>query len=165
MSDLPAIALSVRQPWAWCIVHLKKPCENRSKGFFGHRTHASFQRPIAIHASKGMTQQEYRDCAEFVHDTFGQHVPPPAELVRGGIVGHARCVDVISKSNSPWFFGPFALMLTCQQEIEQPIPCQGALGYFEWKEGGQIDRPLPWMLKWGQKADDSHLLDFEKVKI
>jgi len=32
LSDrLPSIALSVRQPWAWAIIHAGKPVENRSK--------------------------------------------------------------------------------------------------------------------------------------
>lgn len=30
MLDLPELALSVRQPWAWAIIHAGKDIENRS---------------------------------------------------------------------------------------------------------------------------------------
>lgn len=45
-------ALSIRQPWAWLILHAGKDIENR--------TWQTYQRGwFAIHASKGMTRREY----------------------------------------------------------------------------------------------------------
>lgn len=151
--DLPSRALSVRQPWAWAIVHAGKDVENRSKGFFGHQRHSAFNGAVAIHAAKGMTQDEYRDAAEFMA-ARGVVCPPPADLVRGGIIGTVQCVAVVSKSHSPWFMGPFGLVLEQQRPVE-PIPCPGQLGYFEWRGPvGEFDKPLRWMERWGQTATE-----------
>ena len=49
---LPALALSVRQPWAWAIIHAGKDIENRSWA-------TKFRGRVLIHASKGMTQEEF----------------------------------------------------------------------------------------------------------
>src|SRR3990167_9411398 len=48
----PMKALSIRQPWAWLILHAGKDIENR-----GWPT--SFRGRFLIHASKGMTRAEY----------------------------------------------------------------------------------------------------------
>ena len=49
-----AKCLSVRQPWAWLIVHGHKPLENRSWA-------TSYRGPLLIHAAKGMTRAECVD--------------------------------------------------------------------------------------------------------
>ena len=56
---LPRQAISIRQPWAWLIVHGWKNIENRM-----WRT--SYRGPVLIHASKGMTQDEYNACRLFM---------------------------------------------------------------------------------------------------
>jgi len=62
---------------------------------------------------------------------------PPAMLsasnLRGGIIGTAEIVDCVEHSDSPWFFGPFGLVL----ENVKPtsfIPVKGALGLFDWRK-------------------------------
>jgi hypothetical protein len=52
----------------------------------------------------------------------------------------------VSRSESPWFFGPRGLVLR-DPEVWSPIPCIGQLGYFEWHQA-DIDPPPPakWML-------------------
>ena len=88
MKDLPSFAISVRQPWAWAIIHAGKDVENRSKiaitrgGMSGH-TH------IAIHAARGMTRDEYESAATFM-ETIDVIAPRPDELLRGGIIGSVR---------------------------------------------------------------------------
>jgi hypothetical protein len=48
----PCIALSIRQPWAWLILHAGKDIENRDWP-------TKYRGPFLIHASKGMTRDEY----------------------------------------------------------------------------------------------------------
>lgn len=144
MNDLPRLALSVRQPWTWAILHAGKDIENRSWQAVNHGLNQRGR--IALHASKGMTKEEYEDAAEFMVG-LGITTPPPHELPRGCIVGSVEVVDVVTKSDSKWFFGPRGLVLRDPIAC-QPIPCVGALGYFEWKAAGDevMSAPARWML-------------------
>lgn len=144
IGDLPELALSVRQPWAWAIIHAGKPFENRSAKA------VLFMVPLcgrrAIHASKGMTRDEYEDAREFMR-TLGVECPPPAELLRGGIIGSVEITGVTKESTSPWFFGPRGLILSDPRPCDF-IPAMGALGYFRWTPAAvQSSPPLArWML-------------------
>jgi hypothetical protein len=139
---IPTVALSVRQPWAWAIIHAGKDIENRTH--FAITKGGMRPRRIAIHASKGMTRDEYASASDFMR-SIGVMCPPAGALIRGGIIGAVDVVDVVSKSNSPWFFGPRGLVLK-GAEPSEPMPCSGALGYFEWKEAGAIEQRLKWMI-------------------
>lgn len=82
-------ALSLRQPWAWMVVHGGKDIENRK-----WRTH--FRGAFLIHAAIGMTPHEYEAAVAFARAADPQLVVPPAQdLLRGGIIGRATIVDVI----------------------------------------------------------------------
>ncbi|WP_029554815.1 ASCH domain-containing protein [Xanthobacter sp. 91] len=118
-------ALSIRQPWAWCILH-GKPVENRNWW-------TSYRGPLDIHAAKGMTRDEYEECRDFAA-SLGLALPPMADLPRGGIVGRAKLVDCVTSHPSPWFFGRYGLVL---EEVEPLpfIPLKGALGLFDVSEG------------------------------
>lgn len=148
MITLPAIALSVRQPWAWAIVAGHKDVENRST--FAVTKGGMNAKPVAIHAAKGMTRDEYEDAADFMA-SLGVHCPRPEALVRGAIVGAATVTAVVKASNSPWFFGPRGLVMADAYQTD-PIPAAGALGYFQWRPGGALAQPLPWMLAWPRDA-------------
>lgn len=125
---LPSKALSVRQPWAWAIIHAGKDIENRS---WQAVNHGLAQRGrVAIHASAGMTQAEYLEAASFMW-TIGVACPAARELARGGIIGSVEILDVVKESESPWFFGPRGLVLGAPETCEF-IPVKGALGFFEW---------------------------------
>ena len=50
--DLPRKAISIRQPWAWAIVHAGKDIENRDWS-------TRYRGPVCIHAAKGMTKDEF----------------------------------------------------------------------------------------------------------
>jgi hypothetical protein len=81
-------ALSLRQPWAWMVVHGGKTIENR-------RWNTARRGPVLIHAAKGMTRAEYDDAVDFAADVNPELVVPPrADLLFGGIVGRARIVGV-----------------------------------------------------------------------
>lgn len=116
-------ALSIRQPWAWLILHGGKDIENRT-------WNTKFRGRVLIHASKGMTRDEYDD-ADFALSSINPtlRLPPFAELQRGGIVGSVEITDCVSQSNSPWFAGNFGFVL--KNPIVMPfIPCMGSLSFF-----------------------------------
>lgn len=151
MSAMPHLALSVRQPWAWAIIHAGKDIENRTWQAVNHGLKKRGR--IAIHASKGMGKEEYEDARDFINEIlaaspdFGMRCPAAIDLLRGGIVGSVDVVDVVTDSESDWFMGPRGLVL------RNPLPCEfvpsvGALGYFEWKpaEASIVPGPARWML-------------------
>jgi len=113
--------LSIRQPWAWLILHGGKDIENRNWP-------TRFRGTFLIHAGKGMTRLEYEQALD-VADDCGKSLPPFETLQRGGIVGQAKIVDCVSRSDSPWFFGEFGFVLKDAQPLEF-FACKGALGFF-----------------------------------
>lgn len=147
ISGFPLTALSVRQPWAWAIVHGFKDIENRSAGAVSLGRVRTMR--ISIHASKGMTRGEYESARECMAD-IGVTCPRPDELTRGALIGAADVVDIVSEHDSPWFFGPRGLVLANAQAAPEPRPCSGQLGYFDIMatEPGAVEAPLPWMRAW-----------------
>lgn len=140
----PTLAISVRQPWAWAIIHAGKTIENRSRGAVMHMIPQLG--PRAIHAAKGMTRDEYNAGREFMA-SLGIACPEPAELLRGGIIGRVDVVAVVSESASLWFHGPKGLVL----ENAAPcafIPSVGDRGYFGWTraDASIVPPPAKWML-------------------
>lgn len=143
---VPRTALSVRQPWAWALIYGGKDVENRTEASVrmgGMRAHIG--KRIAIHASKGMTREEY-DSAKGFMATIGVECPAAADLLRGGIIGTAYVASVVAEHTSPWFFGPRALCLI-HPEPTPFIGAQGDLGMFPWSPNfAQPDAPARWML-------------------
>ena len=117
--------LSVRQPWAWAILHAGKDIENRSRRF-------SFRGRLWIHASKGLGVQEYEDAAWSCQLCIGLSsdatVPEFDDLTRGAIIGSVEVVDCVHYSTSPWFFGPWGLELRNPLPLAEPVACAGRLG-------------------------------------
>ncbi|MCK9494194.1 MAG: ASCH domain-containing protein [Dehalococcoidia bacterium] len=119
--ELPAVALSVRQPWAWLIVNGYKPVENRTWP-------TNFRGPVAIHA--GQTYDMEGD--SWVRDMFPEiPLPRVAEIERGGIVGVARVTDCVQTMDSTWFFGPYGFVLDAARTVPF-VACRGKLGFFRW---------------------------------
>lgn len=152
---LPAsIAISVRQPWAWAIIHAGKDIENRSRGA------VRWMRPLrgrrAIHAAKGMTREEYEDARDFMA-SIGVTCPPALALKRGGIIGAVTVAGMVTESDSRWFFGPCGLALR-EPEPCDFIPASGALGYFEWRPADPsiVPPPARWMLPKGEAGAVAH---------
>jgi hypothetical protein len=142
-------ALSIRQPWAWAILHAGKDVENRdwkprSPSLGQARTVMNSIMNgglFLIHASSGMTQREYHEFYNDWHDpngwmarcdgiTTAGGLPSMEKLYRGGIVGIARLNQIVEESNSPWFFGRIGLVLKDVRKTEF-MPCKGALGFFD----------------------------------
>ncbi len=123
-------ALSIRQPWAWLVAAGIKDIENRT-----WRT--SYRGPLLIHASAGMTRQEYEDAFQFALEAGGiqiaHRMPGVNELERGGIVGVVDLFDVVPSSlrTSQWQVeGCYGLAV----RNARPLPFiqyKGQLGIFD----------------------------------
>lgn len=110
-------ALSIQQPWAWLIANGYKDIENRDwptkgRGWF------------LIHAGKKIDT----DAIDWIRQAFPE-IPLPDSFDVGGIVGMARIVDVVTASDSPWFFGRYGFVINHARPM-QLIPCKGQLGFF-----------------------------------
>lgn len=115
-------AISVRQPWAWLIIHGGKDIENRDWP-------TKVRGRVLIHAAKGMTEDEYHDA--WVMARGVESIPPVAGMLhRGGIIGSVEIVDCVERSTSPWFFGRFGFVLRNQIPCEFR-PMRGMLGFFD----------------------------------
>lgn len=125
MTPSPAtlLAISVRQPMAWAIIHAGKDIENRSQdGTF--RRHRG---PVAIHASGHTPIGEFESYEDTIN-RISHRAVPRAELAYGCIIGLVDLVDIVTDSPSPWFFGPFGLVLANPRPLLQPIMARGQLG-------------------------------------
>lgn len=126
-------ALSVMQPWAWLIVNGHKDIENRD--WKPANPALRFRGKVLIHTGLKIDAEASDDVAENIHPVscFFPLATPlnvPAAWETGGIVGEAEIVDVVTKSDSPWFVGPIGLIIRNARPLEFR-PCVGALGFFE----------------------------------
>lgn len=123
-------ALSLRQPWAWLVVEGIKPVENRVWT-------TKYRGPFYVHAAKGMTRQEYADCAGFCAARTEGELPPFDELYRGGIVGVATLINVLPPPRGNALSGAKKWQMDGQYgfQVTDPrrlpfTPCRGALGFW-----------------------------------
>lgn len=119
-------ALSIQQPWAWCVIQGYKPVENR--------TWATKRRGMhIIHTGKKFDQAGY----DWVQATFPEiPLPRPEEFELGGIIGIANLVDCVASYDSPWK-DPEQFGFIFAEPTPLPfISCRGALGFFRPKLGG-----------------------------
>lgn len=144
MKTTESTALSIRQPWAWLIIHGGKDIENRN-------WHAKFRGRFLVHAAKGMTRDEYESAAAFAQ-TIGVKVPPANELQRGGIIGSVELVDSVENHTSPWYMGDIGFVLKNPQPLPF-VPIKGQLGFFD-IPSDVIEQPInfqqriqPWLLE------------------
>ena len=117
-------AISIRQPWAWHILHSGKDIENRDWP-------TKLRGRILIHAAKGCTHDEWEEGRDPLWHTGGPSIDLPAliDLPRGGIVGSVEIVDCVAISDSPWFVGKYGFVLR-NPELLHFTPMRGQLGFF-----------------------------------
>lgn len=90
--------LTVKQPWAYLIIHGGKDIENR-------KWSTKFRGRILIHSSKA-DDKEYLD--DFCQKDFGFS---DKDLIRGAIIGSVEITDCVKESTSYWFIGPIGWVL------------------------------------------------------
>ena len=110
-------ALSIRQPFAWLIVAGIKDVENRTR-------RVSHRGPLLIHASRQRAPTPLRE----IEDRFRVAIPEHG-LRYGGVIRIAELVECATEHASPWFEGPFGLVLRNARELPF-IPMPGKLGLF-----------------------------------
>lgn len=135
-------ALSLRQPWAYCVLHLGKRIENRD--WTERNGNRRFTGQCLIHASKSATREDREDWEDLIWK--GGHVPgfiarpklmaiPEfGNLERGGIVGIATVIgealqEEMTETDNNWWAGGFALRLAKVHELPF-ASCKGHLGFF-----------------------------------
>lgn len=131
--------LSVRQPWAWLIVHGHKTVENRDWPT-AHRG------DLLIHAGKVFDREGLAGVLEvFPH----LRAVLPAQYDLGGIVGRAQLVNCVQHHVSPWFRGPYGFVLHDARPMPF-VPVRGQLGFFNVPMTDALHRALH-----GQTAEEA----------
>jgi hypothetical protein len=122
--DLPRVALSLRQPWAWMVTRGSKDVENR----VWRRVRLG---RFLIHASKAMTRREYDEAVAFAAAVSDDVIPPREELQFGGIVGVATHVGqplMPAFSRQRWHMsGQYGYVLKDRKALPF-VGCRGHLG-------------------------------------
>jgi hypothetical protein len=150
MNQLPSLCLSIRGPWWWFILHggaLRKDHENRSwPDDYRDREMGKLRGTdgwFLVHASSGMTMEEYQRGIAFARERVGlMHVPSYKECraKAGGIVGVARTSGYVADNkHSPWATGP-GLKLVDSRPLPFFTPCKGTLGFFRLPPGVAITK-------------------------
>ena len=159
-------ALSIRNPWAWAILHAGKRIENRSWG------KSSFRGEVLIHASKRPSEDTVIDDAldfgNFCRERRIQlpHGATPGKLTArdlfrdcGGIVGVARVVDIRPNGDapeSPWAIaGLTGLVLDDVRALPAIVHCNGALGFWNVPDSvmGLVNEQLR-LLREGERSEE-----------
>ena len=117
-------ALSIQQPWAWAIMNWGKDIENRP-----WRT--KYRGELYIHVPIGF---DFIGCAWMLESkkSLGIEMPSIFDFKHCGIIGKVNLVDCVNVSTSPWFSGPYGLVLSAPEPVDF-IPMRGKLGIFKFK--------------------------------
>lgn len=143
--------LTVRQPWAWAIIHGGKDVENRPRNIAG-----GYRGPVAMHAGKAFADDawDHPVLGPMLEDALrrGDEI----EFTPGAIIGVVELVGVHNAHRgpeweralpkcSPWAEqGAYHLELANARPLAEPIPCTGALGLRKLDNAtvAQIERQL-----------------------
>ncbi|WP_405375918.1 MULTISPECIES: hypothetical protein [unclassified Microbacterium] len=148
--------ITIRQPWAWAIIHGGKNVENRVRNIAG-----DYRGPVAIHVARADAENAPESLWMKHAAWYRARRPQPKTFDsswsdRGRIIGVVDLVDVHSASViggcgrmdnncdehphgcrhhcSPWAMGPAPegwyqhLVLANPRPLAEPIPFKGALG-------------------------------------
>lgn len=128
----PMRVLTVRQPWAWAIIHSGKDVENRTRSLGPYRG------PVAIHAGLGAYAKD--TAASRLH-AAAHGAETPTTLHFGAVIGvvdlvdvHADCTEMVeghghTPACSQWAMPDHHhLVLANPRPLPRPIPATGRLG-------------------------------------
>ena len=139
--------ITVRQPWAWAIIHGQKDVENRTRNIAG-----SYRGPVAIHAALRYSDEAWESTTLNAAVAFGSNADSH-DLIerRGAIIGVVDLVGVhLSATHeerwnaelerreqcSPWaMVDHYHLELANPRPID-PIPAKGKLGL--WRPDAEL---------------------------
>jgi hypothetical protein len=158
----PTKALSVRMPWAWCLVHARrgrpelplKPVENRDMA-------TKIRGRVFIHA--GVTVEW--EALTWIKDN---NLLKPAEYkelervcnswTHGALIGEVTLTECTQHYPGPWFSGPYGYVMRRPQAFNTPITCKGQLGFFSVLPtdavGKEVAREVPEPAKPPRKRKD-----------
>lgn len=127
-------ALTVRQPWAWAIVHGGKDVENRSRNAAG-----GYRGPIAIHAGLREDDDAYAD--DLIKAAFAEYDDSWQlldEMPMGVVLGVVDLIDVHTSHSAQTAHGCCRswwgqdlmthLVLGNPRPLARPVPAKGRLG-------------------------------------
>lgn len=117
----------VKAPWGWAIMRAGKDIENRS-----HCRFAGLRGEVVVHQSQRVSPAEYMEACEYIRRITGLIAPHYKEADHGCVLGTVEVVDFARHSRSPWFVGPYGLVLANPKPFERPIPARGQLGIWLW---------------------------------
>ena len=105
----PKKIITVKQPWAWAIIHAGKDIENRT-----WRT--KFRGRLFIHSS--LTWDKFG--WEWLEANMPHKIPMKRGLIQtfDSVIGVVDVVDCVDESKSKWFMGPYGFVL------KDPKPCR-----------------------------------------
>lgn len=128
--------LTVRQPWAWAIIHGGKTVENRVRNIAGE-----YRGPVLIHVAKAYADDwQSKTLADLMNEHPGLFdEPQPWRDHAGEIIGVVDLVDVHppipgegavrGDTCSPWAEpDAWHLVFENPRALAEPIPYKGALG-------------------------------------
>ncbi|MGH3978483.1 MAG: ASCH domain-containing protein, partial [Pseudonocardiaceae bacterium] len=111
------IALSVRQPWAWAILHAGKSPENRT----WPTRHRGL---LAVHAPRTIDRAA-------VEDLRRRGYPVPTQLPTGAVLGTVTVTGCVRDADSVWAEpGRWHWLLADPRPWSEPLCCRGRLGLF-----------------------------------
>ena len=122
-----AMALTVRQPWAWALVHGHKDVENR-------RWMTNYRGRLWIHAAAvPVTATELSAIRHAFPD-----IAFPDTYTIGALIGFVTLTDVLVTSPSRWYQAAhFAWTVRDAVALREPIPMPGRLKLWEVPRGGR----------------------------
>jgi hypothetical protein len=122
-------ALSIRQPWAWLVASGYKDIENR-------RWKTGFRGRVYVHAGRNFEHSALsfrllREPGILNQQTLSIVNDLVKSWKESAIIGEVDIVDCVSRSDSPWFIGPYGFVLMNPVLYDNPIPCKGKVFFFD----------------------------------
>ena len=137
---VPTRGISVRQPWADCILHRGKDYENRTWPLPWQYRGV----PVWLHAGK--TVDTIPSWAKYPGDDEHEDFPKTGPDRRGALLGVVVFDDSVHvesaaaqaqrrrepdpRLRSPWIAGPYGWHIRKVAALPEPIPYRGALSFF-----------------------------------
>lgn len=113
------LALTIRQPWAWAIIHAGKDVENRSWP-------TNYRGPLAIHAAIKDDTEAMR--SPVLHRAIGLQ---PYQPIHGAVIGIVDVTDCVRDSASPWAVDGFWHWQLSNPRSIKPVHYRGQPGLFQ----------------------------------